>query len=833
MPAIGKRTPPRYQTPLVGRRSEIFAIEASIARAEACCLVGMGGAGKTRLASEALSGRNTCFLDLSGARTASDVARIVLSAAALRVVPPESDLASIAASALGKIEADVLFLDNLEQIEGISALLAAMRAGDPGRPWLLTSRRALGVEGVSEISIPALDVSGEATDAVDLFLRALPQGAPAEIHADRLRVASLVRALEGNPLSIELAAARAALMTLEEIEAGLASPLGLLVDPSRAAGKSSALAACVRWSVDLLPEEGKTLLARCVIFPGAFTEAAARAVCGESCARYLPDLVALHLLRDQDGQLRPYEAIRHLIAAEGSEPRGPLALAHARWVLQESEGLPDEGALWAAEQRLGEDSLWAVLRASAPDAPEDLRALGIRIAQRWYYIHEIRTSRASYVERLRRLLPDPGAPKSDEASAKLALRLASALQDLGRPEEAHELLSRVAARAKEAPWPRVHAGALSHLADIARTSQQFSEMEALLRECLAVARGAGLSDIESQHLLGPLNLLWMHQGRFVEVLDNLQRARSLVEGPYLARIIDLREALVRLDLGQWAQAASLLERIRQGGDLRHHHEMERRLALALHALGSHPRPSAVIAALNEDLPAAIYSNALLGVLSLARLLEGLASPQELEEALRRDPSGKRSTAVGSMLVELSAAVHGRAPGPFEDHRDPVLSSCTAALSIVREHLQGALSVEEALERLARVEPSCWELQYAQRAMRDRAEQLRTITVFEGGVGFDLGAVRREVPHSLQRRLLLALAKDAESVGHGLSAEVLFEAGWGGERIGRDALGNRVRVAITGLRQLGLPIRFRKGLGWSLDAPVVRLAPGNTAATSQG
>jgi DNA-binding response OmpR family regulator len=76
-----------------------------------------------------------------------------------------------------------------------------------------------------------------------------------------------------------------------------------------------------------------------------------------------------------------------------------------------------------------------------------------------------------------------------------------------------------------------------------------------------------------------------------------------------------------------------------------------------------------------------------------------------------------------------------------------------------------------------------------------------------------------------RRLLRALAEDT---GQGLSVEALFSAGWPGEELDKKGAANRVRVAITKLRQAGVPVRFVRGSGWSLDVPEVRYGSTSTA-----
>jgi hypothetical protein len=88
-----------------------------------------------------------------------------------------------------------------------------------------------------------------------------------------------------------------------------------------------------------------------------------------------------------------------------------------------------------------------------------------------------------------------------------------------------------------------------------------------------------------------------------------------------------------------------------------------------------------------------------------------------------------------------------------------------------------------------------------------------------GAWFELGGVRTSLDSALLRRLLGALAADAQRGGPGLQVEALFAAGWPGEALAKEHAANRVRVALTKLRQAGVPVRFVRGSGWSLQVPV--------------
>jgi predicted ATPase len=95
-------------------------------------------------------------------------------------------------------------------------------------------------------------------------------------------VARLCRALEGIPLALELAAARAPVLTPAQMLQHLSDRFGFLVSPRRAAPeRHQSLHAALEWSYQTLPEPQQRLLARLSVFRGGWTLEAAAAVDGD------------------------------------------------------------------------------------------------------------------------------------------------------------------------------------------------------------------------------------------------------------------------------------------------------------------------------------------------------------------------------------------------------------------------------------------------------------------------------------------------------------------------------------------------------------------------
>ena len=170
-------------------------------------------------------------------------------------------------------------------------LVAAIVGSCPGVTVLGTGREGLGVRGermmmVRSLPLPSVDATTEeifAADAVALFTeRAEQAGGGLDLDTETAStVAQLCRRLDGIPLALELAAARARMMSPQEIAARLDERFRLLTGGSRTAvERHQTLQQAVDWSYDLLAERERTILDRLGVFSGGFTLDAAEAVVG-------------------------------------------------------------------------------------------------------------------------------------------------------------------------------------------------------------------------------------------------------------------------------------------------------------------------------------------------------------------------------------------------------------------------------------------------------------------------------------------------------------------------------------------------------------------------
>jgi len=184
-----------------------------------------------------------------------------------------------------------LILDNCEHvIDAAANLVETVVRLCPRTTVLATSREVLRIDGEYVYRVPPLAVPPEDQmepevilqhDAVELFIaRTRTQAPDISLHGENLpAIASICRHLDGIPLAIEFAAARAATLGVQQVATRLDDRFGLLTSGRRTAlPRHRTLRAMLDWSYELLPDEERLLLRRLAIFSSGFTLEAAAAV---------------------------------------------------------------------------------------------------------------------------------------------------------------------------------------------------------------------------------------------------------------------------------------------------------------------------------------------------------------------------------------------------------------------------------------------------------------------------------------------------------------------------------------------------------------------------
>ncbi|HLX31175.1 MAG TPA: adenylate/guanylate cyclase domain-containing protein [Gaiellaceae bacterium] len=310
----------------LGRERELEQAEGLLEEVRLVTISGPGGAGKTRFAIELASRRlerypnGVFWVPLAPLR---DPALVLDTAAA--AVGAKNGLADHVGSSRV-----LLVLDNMEQVVEAAPVLSELLSACPQLSLVVTSRELLRIEGEVEFPLPPL----ADTEAHALFCaRARCQPTTA--------VAELCARLDGLPLAIELAAARMAVFTPEQLLDRLGQRLDLLKGGRDADPRQRTLRATIEWSYDLLDEQEQTLFRRLSVFRGGWALEAAEDVAGAD-PDLLQSLVEKSLVRHSSDRFWMLETIRNYAEERLTEAGEVEAFRrrHLDWVVSLAQRLP-------------------------------------------------------------------------------------------------------------------------------------------------------------------------------------------------------------------------------------------------------------------------------------------------------------------------------------------------------------------------------------------------------------------------------------------------------------------------------------------------------------
>lgn len=283
----------------VGRSGQVDEVKKALGTTRLLTLVGPGGIGKTRLATRVGSELRDCYRDgvwLVELASLVDPALVPTHVMVALGLVADSDVSAADALCRHLAERDLLIvLDNCEHLTAACAtLVRRLLPAAPGVTALATSREPLGLPGESLWPVPGLSMpAGEddgvdrlwESDAVQLFVDRASSVDPTFALSDDVApaVAEICRRLDGLPLAIELAAARARSMSVTEIATHLRDRFRLLVGrDSTAPGRHQSLRAAVDWSHDALRPAEQVLFRRLSVFTGSFTLESSERVCADT-----------------------------------------------------------------------------------------------------------------------------------------------------------------------------------------------------------------------------------------------------------------------------------------------------------------------------------------------------------------------------------------------------------------------------------------------------------------------------------------------------------------------------------------------------------------------
>jgi predicted ATPase len=290
-------------TSFIGRERELAEVTDLLARTRLLTLMGAGGCGKTRLALQLAKDTADAFPDGVWAVELAPVSDPVLLpqsvALALGVQDaPRQPLTETLSNYLRRKHL-LLVLDNCERLRtAIAQLAQTLLMAAPDLKILATSREALSVAGEATYLVPSLslpkplDQSRAPTDsqselqrydAPTLFIERA-KAVSSNFSVTQQNASAIERVcqrLDGVPLAIELAAARARVLTVEQIAVRLDDRFNLLTsdNPTTVIPRHQTLRAAIDWSYDYLSEQEQKMFCRLAVFAGGFTIEAAEAIC--------------------------------------------------------------------------------------------------------------------------------------------------------------------------------------------------------------------------------------------------------------------------------------------------------------------------------------------------------------------------------------------------------------------------------------------------------------------------------------------------------------------------------------------------------------------------
>lgn len=851
----------------VGRTQELSRLEELFARGErAVTVFGPGGTGKTRLA-EAFAQRaqaefcasgagGVWFCELASVRSLDGVCSAL--ARALSIPPSATTSAGDAVARLGSAIAArgpiVVVFDNFEHLVDAAAEAVAVWLGAaPDLRVMATSQAQLHIEGevrfeLGPLELPGESVPGESGDiaqapAVQLFVdRVQRLDNSFELSTgNQTAVATLVRRLEGIPLAIELAASRVELFGVQGLIDQLDQRLDMLARPQRAGpDRHCTLRTAIEWSWDLLNAQERRVLTHCAVFRGGFTAQAAAEVLavpntidlvqslrGKSLLRrYLPTSAATP-------RFSMYEAVRAFAAEQLSalapEEQAALHGRHRDFFLTQSEAWANkvdgsQGASALSQLELEADNLLAIHERSLAQLESDDSAASttVRCVLVLDSVTSVRGSLAPRLAVLDRTLANINETRISPNLFIRALRVrgktqlllgnnAAGLRDLDRAmglADQHDMDALHGAllgdlgvhhhQRREMPTARVlYERALGHaevandrglqgrirgnLGALHHDVQRYEDARVCYHEALALLQDIGAVRLEAIHVAN-LGVLEQERGELALARGHFEAAKDLLEARGDRRLLALVVGNVgNLDHEEHNREAArscheqALSLLREVGDRRNESLCLGRLARANASMGWLDDARSCIAA--ADRLIGRYNDAL------------VSAAIDVDRGFLAVAEARRAQAKGDVV-----------------EADRHLTGAKERIARALRASSGELSWAEQSDDI-RTAIRILKAELDDLAQRDTTKFQRPALVVgphgrwiqpPDGKAQDLR--RRK---ALRLILVALIEQHRQSPGGGIPLEGLLAAGWPGERMVATAGANRVYVALTTLRKLGL------------------------------
>ncbi len=539
--ALLRDTVPIQLTSFIDREADVEQVTKLLRSHRLVTLVGPAGVGKTRLAlrvaGEFASSISTTLAELAAVGDPALLPSTIANALGLRDESRVVDARAIADWLAGLRV--LLVLDNCEHlIDAVAAFTEDLLAASPGLTILATSGESLKVQGEAIWRVGPLAAR---TAAVQLFKdRARLRRPGVGKDDDTAAVVQICERLDGLPLAIELAAARAEVMSPREMVARPNDRFALLGSATRSKdARHRTLRSAIDWSFELLSAPEKTVFARSAVFAGGFDLEAAEAVCaGDGVARAdvtemvwkLVDKSLVAVRQAREGQTRHMllETLREygLERLADTKDDGATRKRHAAYFLALAEkaaaGLNSPEPLnWLRRMDEDNDNFRAALSGGGLDAEGRLRT-AVALTEYW-------DKRGRYSEARQYLSEALAASGEASILRATALRglvlMALSQSDLdeadARCHQSLEMCRQIGDVAGEV-W------SLEQLARISHQREDLVQARELAGQALALARSLNDDRLRARCLFR-IGLIDMYEGKQADAARNLESANALGE----------------------------------------------------------------------------------------------------------------------------------------------------------------------------------------------------------------------------------------------------------------------------------------------------------------
>lgn len=339
----------------VGRRTELREIVSAFDEGwRLVTLVGPGGVGKTRLATEFASSRSAPFVlvDLTGAHDEPTLWHAIARQIELTLQGDEAEQQRRLRFALASRPGWVV-LDNADDcVEPLRALVEPLHTPPVAR-WLVTSREALDCARERVIEVSALPTE----EAIELLVRSAQRASRTRwspLDEEASAMASLARQVDRMPLGLEIAGSFLPMFGPEPLVQRLRG--GLTLQGRSTMGRFTSLQDATRWSLDRLPGGLEQALAQASVAHRALTAEMAEHV----VVIGVPSHVALAELRRRSllqtdpasGGLRMLAIVRRVVLERAAtEVRQAARRRHLDFCVEVARGLAAEDPCEATLRR--------------------------------------------------------------------------------------------------------------------------------------------------------------------------------------------------------------------------------------------------------------------------------------------------------------------------------------------------------------------------------------------------------------------------------------------------------------------------------------------------